>query len=547
MSSPSLWAKFGEDGVGINTIKNYYLVTSEPVFPDAPKWVESVPMLSPTNKYLWNYEVITYTEGEPTKTEPAIIGVYGDSGTDATAVEFQIYSVNGFMFKEELNSIELKIAAFAGGNAITDATYTWEWWNDETNSYSSIVENTTDQSFVVNELDQYALAGLKCTMYYNGKTYEDYVILTNEVVIYTSVVKLPNGRNILRAEDLYIIAYVDLYQNNRIIESPMTSVDGYHPNLVTVDDSGVISTDLIGSFSNGDKKYFVQKIDDMYDVVLGTYRSGVWYKTEKTTIYQYYNSLYTNVNSNILAISKEHVNKSSNITFTIWNSSEPISEAYVNIVDSNDPIISDTEPQKPVLNQLWLNTLANPPVLKICAKINDDGTAVWMDCSKRIGGNIHTSKPNVYSNGDLWILANGERCTNSVGTFEAGSMLKAVNDSTGVFVAEHWVDADAAMTELKNNVKQYFRFNATNGLIIGQNDNAFHVNITSQQMTFNHGNNPVVHIGYNSANIDNLTADGNFVIDEGDVVIKKTTNNNAKYSFKWQIEKSNGSFSLVKM
>ena len=184
---------------------------------------------------------------------------------------------------------------------------------------------------------------------------------------------------------------------------------------------------------------------------------------------------------------------------------------------------------------------------KICIQVNEDGSGEWTNCSNSVGGSVHTSQPSIYSAGDLWILAEGETCVNSQGTFEAGSMLKAVQNSTGSFVASHWIDADEQTTALKKNVNQYFEFSKTDGLTIGQSDKEFHVNINSQKMGFAHGDNEVVHISYNSANIDNLTAEGNFVVDEGNVIIKKTTSSNTKYSFKWQIEESNGSFSLVKM
>ena len=545
----------GDAGRGVEDIKNFYQVTQNLVAPELPGsngesgWgdVSVVKQLSPINKYLWNYESIIYTDGTTKQTDPAIIGVYGDSGTNA--ITFEIYSVHGFMFKENLKSIELKIAAFDGANAITNATYTWSWWdstlNDGAGGYKTIVENTSELSFTINESDVYAFANLKCAMNYDGGSYEDYVVLTREAVIYTAVVKFPDGKNVFYADDLYLIAYVDLYQNNHIVESPFTSISGYYKNLSTIDSFETISTNMAGNFNDGDKTYFVCKNGDVYDVVLGQYTSGTWKKINNETKYRYDNTLYANINSNILAISKESINKSANITFKIWHDEEQITEAYTNVVDSNDPIVGDNEPKSPVVNQLWLNTKTNPPVLKMCNGFDENGSPVWINCSQKVGGNVHTSKPNLYSEGDLWILANGESCTNSHGSFGAGSMLKATASSNGEFVAYHWIDADVEMTSLKNNVNQYFDFNTVDGLTIGQSDKAFHVNITSQKMGFSHGDNEVVHIGYNSANIDNLTAEGDLNVDEGDVAIKKTVNS-TKYSFKWQIEESNGSFSLVK-
>lgn len=549
----------GVSGRGISNIINYYQITRNLVAPDLPSsneassWsdVSVIKKLSSVNKYLWNYEAIVYTDGSVTNTDPAVIGVYGDSG--ANAITFEIYSTHGFMFKEDLTSIELKIAAFEGSNPIYGAKFKWEFYDSDENVYIEITENIDNNGCLTVYNDKkYAFANLKCTMSYRNKIYEDYVVLTNETVIYNAVIKFPKGSNIFHAEDLYIIAYIDLYQNNHIVESPFTSVNINEQPFAEIDDNGVIQTDLVGL--NGDKNYFVYKDGDMYNIALGECLDGNWHKIDCSPQYVYENDLYPGTNTNIIAISKEHVNKSKYIRFDVYRIGDQdtdkkvsITETSVNIIDANDPIVGSVEPNPAVLNQLWLDTRANPNVLKICTKINEDGSGVWTNCSKNVGGSVHTSRPDIYSTGDLWILAEGETCVNSKGTFGAGSMLKAMQDSTGEFVASHWIDADERSTELKNNVEQYFDFSTTDGLTIGQNNKEFHVNITSQKMGFSHGSNEVVHIGYNSANIDNLTAEGNFIVDEGDIIIKKTASSGTNYSFKWQVEESNGSFSLVKM
>ena len=165
-----------------------------------------------------------YTDGTITNTEPAIVGVYGDSGIDA--ITFEIYSTQGFMFKEDMSQIELKIAAFKGADSITNATYTWEWWNDTLNDgaggYETIIENSDKPDLIVNYSDEFAFSSLRCTMTYDNRTYEDYVVLTSETVIYTSTVNFVDGSNIFYADDLYLIAYVELYQNGRKIETIAT-------------------------------------------------------------------------------------------------------------------------------------------------------------------------------------------------------------------------------------------------------------------------------------------------------------------------------------
>ncbi len=69
----------GATGNGISSITEYYQVsTSNSTAPTS--WVTTVPKLTATNKYLWNYEKITYTNGTSKDSNKRVIGVYGDKG-----------------------------------------------------------------------------------------------------------------------------------------------------------------------------------------------------------------------------------------------------------------------------------------------------------------------------------------------------------------------------------------------------------------------------------------------------------------------------------
>ena len=69
----------GQNGRGILSITEYYQVsTSNSTLPTT--WETSVPTLTATNKYLWNYEHIAYTDGSSEDTNKRVIGVYGEKG-----------------------------------------------------------------------------------------------------------------------------------------------------------------------------------------------------------------------------------------------------------------------------------------------------------------------------------------------------------------------------------------------------------------------------------------------------------------------------------
>lgn len=69
----------GTDGIGIKEIEEFYAVsTSNTKVPTS--WSTTVPTMTATNKYLWNYETITYTNNTSVDTAKKVIGVYGDKG-----------------------------------------------------------------------------------------------------------------------------------------------------------------------------------------------------------------------------------------------------------------------------------------------------------------------------------------------------------------------------------------------------------------------------------------------------------------------------------
>lgn len=92
----------GDDGNGISSITEHYAVSSSNT--TAPtSWSTTVPTMTKTNKYLWNYETIKYTNGNSVNTTKRVIGVYGDTGpagtngTDgkgikSTAITYQVSS-----------------------------------------------------------------------------------------------------------------------------------------------------------------------------------------------------------------------------------------------------------------------------------------------------------------------------------------------------------------------------------------------------------------------------------------------------------------------
>ncbi len=119
----------GATGNGINSVVNYYLTTSANtgVTTDTSGWATTPTATTTTNKYIWCYQLITYTNNSTVKTTPVIIGTHGATGqtgaAGADAITVTITSSNGTVFKNNTGNTVLTAHVFKGSieQTITDA------------------------------------------------------------------------------------------------------------------------------------------------------------------------------------------------------------------------------------------------------------------------------------------------------------------------------------------------------------------------------------------------------------------------------------------
>lgn len=74
-----------DDGVGIKSITRYYTTNdkAEGVTAGGQNWSTKPMTVTTDKKYMWSYDVITYTNDTSLVTKPAVIGARGDDGLDA--------------------------------------------------------------------------------------------------------------------------------------------------------------------------------------------------------------------------------------------------------------------------------------------------------------------------------------------------------------------------------------------------------------------------------------------------------------------------------
>lgn len=72
----------GTDGVSITGVTSYYLATSQSsgVTTETAGWTDTIQTMTETNKYLWTYQVTSFSDGHTETSTPYITGVYGDKG-----------------------------------------------------------------------------------------------------------------------------------------------------------------------------------------------------------------------------------------------------------------------------------------------------------------------------------------------------------------------------------------------------------------------------------------------------------------------------------
>ncbi|MBR6641450.1 MAG: hypothetical protein IKL08_04580, partial [Clostridia bacterium] len=123
----------GQPGRGIKKITEYYLATSKNsgITLETSGWKTNISetILTAINKYLWNYELIEYTEGDPDKTNPVIIGVYGDKGEDGTGI---VSVTNYYLKSDKKTGITIEDNTWVTIIPALDATNKYLWNYEET-------------------------------------------------------------------------------------------------------------------------------------------------------------------------------------------------------------------------------------------------------------------------------------------------------------------------------------------------------------------------------------------------------------------------------
>ena len=110
-------------GRGVRAVANKYAVSSSNT--TAPtSWSDTVPATTTTNRYLWNYEIITYTDGTTAETNKRVIGVHGATG--ATGVGIKSIT-EYYLASASASGVTASISGWTTGMQVTTTTKKYLW------------------------------------------------------------------------------------------------------------------------------------------------------------------------------------------------------------------------------------------------------------------------------------------------------------------------------------------------------------------------------------------------------------------------------------
>ena len=110
-------------GRGVRAVANKYAVSSSNT--TAPtSWSDTVPATTTTNRYLWNYEIITYTDGTTAETNKRVIGVHGATG--ATGVGIKSIT-EYYLASASASGVTASTSGWMTGMQVTTTTKKYLW------------------------------------------------------------------------------------------------------------------------------------------------------------------------------------------------------------------------------------------------------------------------------------------------------------------------------------------------------------------------------------------------------------------------------------
>lgn len=251
---------YGATGNGISSITNYYLATSQQsgVTTSTYGWTTTPQTMTEEKKYLWNYEVFTYTDKPSYTVPPRIIGTYGDKGEDGRTY---ILQPDTLVIKQGANNVytprSVTFSSFYRDGTTASRTpysgrFKIEESTDGTNYYPKYVSGYNESSHTHTPTSA-SVKSIRCTLYASGGTNTPLDIQTIAVVRDVDNLTQEEIFNILtdngRLQGIFMRDGM-LYINGSYIKSGKVSGEYVDARNLTVTNSSGQKTLDIDSYGN---------------------------------------------------------------------------------------------------------------------------------------------------------------------------------------------------------------------------------------------------------------------------------------------------------
>lgn len=250
----------GSDGKGIRNVTNYYLATSQQngVTTSTSGWTTTPQTMTEQKKYLWNYEIITYTDKTVYTVAPHIIGTYGDKGEDGRTY---ILQPDTLVIKQGANNVytprSVTFSSFYRDGTTASRTpysgrFKIEESTDGTNYYQKYVSGYNESTHTHTPTST-SVKSIRCTLYASGGTNTPLDIQTIAVVRDVDNLTQEEIFNILtdngRLQGIFMRDGM-LYINGSYIKSGKVSGEYVDARNLTVTNSSGQKTLDIDSYGN---------------------------------------------------------------------------------------------------------------------------------------------------------------------------------------------------------------------------------------------------------------------------------------------------------
>ena len=250
----------GQDGNGISSITNYYLATSQQsgVTTSTYGWTTTPQTMTEQKKYLWNYEIITYTDKTVYTVAPHIIGTYGDKGEDGRTY---ILQPDALVIKQGADNVytprSVTFSAFyRDGTTASRTPYSGRFKVEESTDgtyYYTKYTSYYDESSHTHTPTSTDVKSIRCTLYASGGTSTPLDVQSVAVVRDVDNLTQEEVFNILtdngRLQGIFMKDGM-LYLNGSYIKSGEVSGEYVDAKNLTVTNSSGQKTLAIDSYGN---------------------------------------------------------------------------------------------------------------------------------------------------------------------------------------------------------------------------------------------------------------------------------------------------------